>query len=255
MANQKLKIPATIEQATQELNGLGALLTAKNWARAAIVFAFTKEVGRGGNHGNDGNPTLTIASFANLKIVGLSQREDVGYYRKAWQTAVDDGQAEPVEPGQSVVLPDRQWPPSPRTRDVQDVVRSAIRNNPERIAQVLSEPEMAEPVAELLADAPGFQFGAMLNEKRRLRSEAVVRDVIPSPAHEADYSADLRAGVNRLMPVLHAMRAGKWKPDVMEQTLISFLAQLFAEIVDGNAETTDLFNEIDAYLGAAEQRS
>jgi hypothetical protein len=248
MSQQKIHIPRSIEEATRELNGLGALLTAKNWARAAIVYAFTRE----GVNQHVGIPTgtLTISDFAKLGIVGLSQREDVGYYRAAWQTAIDDSQAQPVEPGQNVTLPDRAWPPSPRARDAKDVIRSTVRNHPEKIAEVLAEAEMAEPVAELLADQPGFQFGALLNEKRRTRDETV-RESLSEPHREIDYSADLRAGVNRLMPVLHAMRDSKWHPDVMEQTLITFLAQLFSEIADGNATTTDLFDEIGAFLGAA----
>lgn len=248
MTHQKLKIPATIEQATQELNGLGALLTAKNWARAAIVYAFTEP--QQNQHAVRKSVQLGIREFARLGITGLTVAEDVGYYRNAWQTAVDDGQAQPVEPGQSVVLPDRAWPPSPRARDTKDVVRSAIRNHPEKIAEVLAEAAMADPVAELLADEPGFTFGALLNEKRRTRNETV-REALPETPRDIDYSTDLRAGVNRLMPVLHAMRDGKWHPDVMEQTLITFLAQLFAEIADGNASTTNVFTEIDAYLGAA----
>ncbi len=57
------------------------MLTAKNWARAAIVYAFTYE----GTNQHDGNPSgsLSISGFAKLSIVGLSQREDVGYYRSA----------------------------------------------------------------------------------------------------------------------------------------------------------------------------
>lgn len=41
-------IPETIEQATESLTGLERLLTAKQWERAAIVYAFTRNGGKPG---------------------------------------------------------------------------------------------------------------------------------------------------------------------------------------------------------------
>ena len=37
----QVHIPATIEEAKANLDGLGKLLTAKEWERAAIVYAFS----------------------------------------------------------------------------------------------------------------------------------------------------------------------------------------------------------------------
>jgi len=254
----RIKIPATIKAATNQLNGLGVLLTAKEWQRAAIVYAFTVDGTRGGDTSIDSSVNaLTPNAFADLGITGLRSHATVRMYRRCWQTVIDDGQAEPAEPGQSVTLPTRDFPPTDyRTGDYDKRVavqaRSLIARDPVKAIEdiVRDAPEVLPKLAEGVRAHDGLR--AMVAAEP---SSTEVAEHVSQPTKARDYSADLRAGVNRLMPVLHAMRAGTWEPDVMEQTLISFLAQLFAEIVEGNAATTDLFSEIEAYLGAAEQRS
>lgn len=152
-------IPNTIAEARESLGGIGRLLTAKQWERAAIVYAFTKEVGRGGNHGNDGNPALTIAEFAGHKIVGLSTREQVTAYRAAWQAAIDAGKAEPVQPGDVIEPPAMDWKesfgsPSDQTPAVQErVTRQVLRDRPEAVADAI--PAAVAKVIETVPEAGG----------------------------------------------------------------------------------------------------
>jgi hypothetical protein len=71
----------------------------KQWEHAAIVWAFTENKPRGRpEQVNDGKPPCTIAAFAALGITGLRNREQVAEYRKAWQSAMDDGQVQVQEP-------------------------------------------------------------------------------------------------------------------------------------------------------------
>lgn len=247
MTQKTIHIPATVEEATAQLGGLGRLLTAKQWERAAIVYAFTEPGENRFSAGKSGR--YTLAAFARLNIAGLRDEETVAWMRNAWQEAVDDG-ATPAKPDVAVELPAREFPKHPRTRSAFDGFAAQIRKNPEAISELVrDDPALIAAVAEQVADHIGLR--SAVNEKQRTQQETV-REAVYEETHERrDYSADLRSGVNRLMPVLHAMRAGKWQPDVMEQTLISFLAQLFTEIVEGNADSTDVINEIEAYLGAA----
>jgi hypothetical protein len=101
-------IPATIEDAVGALTGIDALLTAKGWERAAIVYAFTYE-GRG-HFASDGNPSdgrVTITDFAKLGIAGLTTRETVALYRDAWLEKGDPN----IGAGDTVTLPDSKFPP------------------------------------------------------------------------------------------------------------------------------------------------
>lgn len=95
----KITIPASLDEAKASLNGIGALLTAKEWERAAIVYAFTRD-----GTDSDKNPrrsrsttSLLPREFAALGIMGLGSDTTVRQYRKAWQTAIDDGQAKAVQ--------------------------------------------------------------------------------------------------------------------------------------------------------------
>ena len=97
-------LPSTPEAADELLSGLGALATATEWKRAAIVHARTTPKGK---HSTSGK--LSAAKFAELGIVGLASPSTVIAYRDVWQSAVDAGLARPAELGAEVGLPDVPW--------------------------------------------------------------------------------------------------------------------------------------------------
>lgn len=156
-----IKIPASVEDATRELGGIDALLTAKQWARAAIVFAFTEDgQGRRTDLARKG-AKLSLAEFAQLGIAGLTKRDTVAAYRQAW---ADFGTG-PVEPGQRVTLPDTDWPgrtdPAGQRRYVEKdpaAMARAMRNRPEHeveaFAQDLDDETAAMLAARLVEDRP-----------------------------------------------------------------------------------------------------
>jgi hypothetical protein len=155
-----INIPASIEDAKTGLTGLDRLLQAKQWERAAIVYAFTSNDGRGRPTGNDGNPTFTMAAFAALGITGLKTREAVASYRKAWE---DGGTSKDIKPGDAVVLPDLKWKDhfGEPTKDVQArVAASTIAGGMDDF--IVKNPAIAEQVARrVIATTPSVAVEAV----------------------------------------------------------------------------------------------
>jgi excisionase family DNA binding protein len=87
----------------ERADALEALVTAKEWTRAAIVHAFTQP-GTGGPRRRQPaiSDRLSFTAFAQLGIAGLRSDSTVGKYRAAWQDAIDAGEAKPIEPGDKV---------------------------------------------------------------------------------------------------------------------------------------------------------
>lgn len=106
-----IKIP-TVNELKTKLAGLDRLLTAKQWEKAAIVWAFTTNDGPGRplNAPAVKQFPCPVAEFARLGFSGLSQRDTVTRYRKAWQDAIDLGAACSVQPGDEVDLPELPFP-------------------------------------------------------------------------------------------------------------------------------------------------
>lgn len=249
-----IRIPESIEAATAALEGVGALLTAKEWERAAIVYAFTRD---GGSGSRTDLPTyrrnalgLTTGEFAALGITGLKSDTTVRDYRKAWQTVIDDGQAVAVAPGDTIEMPDRGFPPNPKQHsstppEVISGIRKLLLDDPDKAIRdiVKGEPEVISALARGVREHPALQS---LVAPRMVPS---VREVEPTFTRDHDYSQDLRYAVNGLLRVLSAMRDGKWEPDEMETTLLTFLRQAFAEITNEPETTTyNVIDEIEAFL-------
>ena len=102
----------TAAELSDRLNGLDALLTARNWERAAIVYAFTG-VGGPRNSKQPPPPKMNIRTFARQGFAGLTTNKSVEHYRGAWVLAIRQGWARPAEPGQDVELPGHPFPSWP----------------------------------------------------------------------------------------------------------------------------------------------
>jgi hypothetical protein len=84
----RVTIPSTVDDAVDQLGGLHRLIQAREWERAAIVFAFTRD-GAINQHDVPGKNTqhlLTFNEFAALRISGLTTHNTVGRYHRAWAT-------------------------------------------------------------------------------------------------------------------------------------------------------------------------
>lgn len=107
----QIKIP-TPDELGDRLGGIDRLLTAKTWERAAIVFAYTTNEGKGGRQ-NPAPPKMTMREFARQGYAGLSSNKTVERYRAAWVTAIDNRWTTAVWPGDVVELPDQPFPAWP----------------------------------------------------------------------------------------------------------------------------------------------
>lgn len=131
----------TAEELTSTLAGLDRLLTAKEWERAAIVYAFTRtgEPGRpAGNDPTSGRFPVPVREFSRLGLAGLSKPDTVTMYRNRWQEAIDAGFACSVKPGDEIELPDLEWPPTRTGTDGDRRTESKVQ----KVTEYLSDPEV-----------------------------------------------------------------------------------------------------------------
>jgi hypothetical protein len=130
MPDITITIPRSISAAGKQLAGVDQLLTAKQWERAAIVFAFTAD----GRTRNSGKAEMSFKDFAAQGIRGLTDKSVVAEYHRIWQAAVDTGDAPEVEPGDAVVLPTVKWP----GRQDADGQKRYVAKDPSSIARAIN---------------------------------------------------------------------------------------------------------------------
>src|SRR5690606_29811775 len=158
-------IPSTLDEVKEHLNGLGKLVTAKEWERAAIVWAWTHDHVQGQKTCSSCSElNMTESAFAAQGIINLSSRNSVREYRQRWQSIVDElGDAYAVRPGDEIPPVEKPWREE-KSRDDGDVdsdestsdsvpqpsaeaVIAAIRNNPEVAQQVVADADARAAVA------------------------------------------------------------------------------------------------------------
>ena len=100
----RFKIPASIDDATQELVSIDGLMLATEWKRAAIVAAFVTLDGKPGPKSNSASSSRSPAEFAALGIAGLRSKDTVRRYVDAW------GDRPKPRPGATVTLPTEPFP-------------------------------------------------------------------------------------------------------------------------------------------------
>jgi hypothetical protein len=242
------KIPNSIEEAVKNLDGIGALLTAKQWERAAIVYAFTEPNGGGPRTGGISRQ-LSIREFAELGITGLRDRSQIRLYRKAWEVAMQDG-APDAKPGDVVDLPSLPWKEAfgEETPVVQErTARAFIRNNPDAIERIVKEnPQLGVEIARQVVATPATRVSV----ESRMVEHHRERDAVPPIAERPrDYSEDVTRAVNLLVPALRAIERGEWHPATTQEMLLHFLGLLIDRAGTRSGEPVDdLFSEIERYL-------
>jgi hypothetical protein len=107
----QVTVPKTIDDAAILLEGVGGLLTAGEWATAAIISSFTHDHVQGQVVCSScSEMNMTEAEFAARGIRGLSARNTIRKYRRAWEIAMEKHGAELAAPGKRVVLPLAPFP-------------------------------------------------------------------------------------------------------------------------------------------------
>lgn len=105
-----MRIPSTIDGAVSKLTGIDKLVTAKNWERAAIVYAFVDVSPTAGAHIITSDK-LSPEQFAARDIAGLRSPQTVRKVWREWKHAIDAGQAETIGPGDEFIEPALPYPP------------------------------------------------------------------------------------------------------------------------------------------------
>jgi hypothetical protein len=183
MDERTITIPASVDELAERLNGIDRLLVAKEWERAAIVYAFTRN-GQGERGDSTTSTTisrsLTFTAFAALGINGLRDPQTVARYRTRWMQAIEHGDAEAVRPGDVVVLPARTWKPFTSSNDDDDTSTAAKAT---RARRLLADPvvvaEIKDDIVDVVASSPHLTTQTILSaaSKRRI-----------TPAPDADVS-------------------------------------------------------------------
>lgn len=180
--------PATIKEAVAELDGIGTLLTATEWHRAAIVATFVRlDEGHGGRleMGKTAH-FLSARAFAELGIRGLRSHHTVVHYVECW---LDEHDGNYPTRGAAIDLPDVEWPPQPRnagtrmpqsidlavTKLVEQHGASAVINAIEELVDESDERTVANPRPNVTLDErweiwlkrinAAFLAGARLEQK------------------------------------------------------------------------------------------
>ncbi|HTF54798.1 MAG TPA: hypothetical protein VK735_45770 [Pseudonocardia sp.] len=187
-----IKIP-TAGELEAGLQGLERLLTAKEWERAAIVHAFTRNDGKGRPEkmSDSGHFPATVADFAKLGFAGLKKRATVATYRKRWQEAIEAGLAPSVQPGDEIELPNLPWPPT-RTGTDGDAKKESKKA---KAKEYLADPEIGlEIVQEYLADPEQAREvvsdeATKVNLRKAAKADADEKAAVAEAEHEAMLAA------------------------------------------------------------------
>lgn len=158
-----ITIPATTDELRSSLDGLGKLLTAKQWERAAIVYAWTSDdtpQGPRRSVARTSHTRLSFREFSELGIAGLRSKDTVALYHRTWR---DNGGDTSIERGSVVAqLPTADWPPTRTGTDGHSSADGATRTTRriiERhgvaaVVEALTEDERADVVREIARRAP-----------------------------------------------------------------------------------------------------
>jgi hypothetical protein len=248
-----IHIPASIDDAVSNLNGLGALLTAKEWERAAIVYAFTQPSEGGHPVKNLTGSSLSIAAFASLGITGLGSRPAVTAYRNAWLSAMQDG-APDVKPGSDIELPSLPWKSvfGESTPDVQErVARKFIENNPDAIDQMVAkDPAIAKVISKQVLDNPTTRVRTTAALDREQEDRTAAMPPKPSRTGRLPAGFDLEATVGRVLGdmslIFYAL--GKGQTLGAFGTIAMGLNRRMVQAYDAGEDLTPIFDEIDTFL-------
>lgn len=147
--NVTVTIPASADDVIAELTGLGKLITAKKWERAALVASVVRlDLGHGGRDETGKFPRFESArGFAERGIVGLLDHKSVAKYVQAW---LDTHDGRYPKLGATVTLPTSDFPPT-RTGTDGDRTPAGVRT---RVRSIIEQHGTAALAEAVVAEAP-----------------------------------------------------------------------------------------------------
>lgn len=260
----EFKVPKTFT-IPDTIDGVAGLLNARGWERAALVYAYTKPGAGQGTRTDRTSPEklgevpttfpCSMAEFARLEIVGLSDEATVKIYRDRWAEAMRKRKARAVKPGDTIEVPDLKWEPTtvtyntPHPLDTEyeaeaydagitkDAVRRVAANKAAVKAAIKADPTVAETAREALNERLFKQYRGteqatvIIDDWRAHR-----QDDSPADAFD-DLVRDLRSSKSCLQLALGAvLKIHGFDADERRHAVIEYIAEL-RNILDAIEET------------------
>jgi hypothetical protein len=178
-------IPASLDEAVGQLEGIERLLTAKRWERAAILATFVTLGEKGVGLSQSGNVksdiSLSPVEFAALGIAGLKSHNTVQEYVRRWLE--DSGRPRP-EPGEVIDLdglppwdkpePGTKYPPG------KGGAEQRIKDQTSTVTAALDDEQFLTKVVESMSD------GQRLKVYRQIASQGAAEVVAAMTSRERD---------------------------------------------------------------------
>lgn len=199
---ETIKIPPTIAEAVESLQGLGSLITAKKWERAAIVAAFVRLGDGQGTSSKTGRGSESAREFSTRGIVGLSGTSSVTKYVQAW---LDSHDGEYPVPGQKVVIPITDFPPTRTGTDGYDT-DSGAQDTVERIIRKHG----TAPVVRAIASRPAPEQADALEDLAVTVKQGMNLPFDTPPPFDPLRGAKLRPGVV-VTSAVHALNSAAFQ--------------------------------------------
>lgn len=197
-----LHIPKTSRDAVKQLNEKGGLIFAREWERAAIVFAFTRDDGRGSWAVASSSHSLTFRELADMGVVGLRSKDTVARYHRAWAAT-----GRPSAPGTKVDTNGLgEFPPDQVTvaRGVKEPDRRAAiiaqaeadGVGPSKALDIASNPKAMAAAIKADAKVASYAMAALDQRRRDSESDRVL------PLHKPDTERDAHRDALKLISTL-----------------------------------------------------
>ena len=249
-------IPKTIEAAKTDLGYINTLLTANEWLKAAIVYAFTRDGTNADKAPGRSTSTTSLMprEFAALGIVGLKSDRTVRGYRAAWKEAMKQGYPD-VKPGDEFSVPDLDWPPGAVEQNRGShatEAREYIARNPEVAVEAMKAvPAVADAVTTAIANDDSLSEDVTRKAFAKRTGTTDRGRVAPGMVVPTDLNRDLSDTLSRLGTLLRKEDNGEFTVNGLNESWLRIMGlQLNERATSGKADG-DLFDQIDALLASA----
>ena len=239
-----IRLPKTIDQAIIQLTGVESLLTATEWERAAIVFAFTEV---SSNQAHVKTDMMSVTDFAALGVAGLTSKNTVQRYNEAWAKHGDIT----IQLGDQVKLPTIKFPGSSDTN-------YGKRVSPAKAHKLVSE--WSAPAVEAAADEISNRLDELSDETveqlaQNVHAEQTKRHPReaqpPSEALRPDYNKMTRHAVYDVFVALIAENENSWTPDDTAEAYLGLLLRRLSDRQTPSESIDSLIAEIEDHLQTA----